>query len=442
MNRRDLFEVTSAGKLRFHFHKGQLQAWNALKRFILVLAGTQGGKTSFGPIWLWREMQQKGPGDYLVVAPTFPLLELKLLPEFKNLFEDLLQLGRYVGSPTRKFTLSREGALRLWGADPGTPTNVYFGHAQDPSGLESATAKAAWLDEAGQKKFKQGSFEAILRRLALHEGRVLITTTPYYHGWLKRLLHDAALKGDPDTDLIRFESRMNPLFSPAEWERAKARLPTWRFDMFYRAMFTKPAGLIYEDFDEDLHVTEPFEIPSHWPRAWGFDFGGVNTACIKFALQPGTDTLFAYEAYKAGGKTAAQHAALLTHDDQLPTWSVGGAWSEDNWRTEFTAAGLQIDRPPIRDVEVGINRVTAQLKQSERIKIFSTLELLFQELRTYSRKLDDNNNPLEAIEGKSQYHLLDGWRYIASQLEHDDQPLSAAATLSALRAGNQRQERR
>src|SRR5918997_5523944 len=96
---RDLIETTDDGRLRLHMHPGQLQAWESLKRFVVVLAGTQGGKTSFGPHWLYREIQRQGPGDYMVVTPTFQLLELKALPEFKKLFESLLRLGRYVASP-------------------------------------------------------------------------------------------------------------------------------------------------------------------------------------------------------------------------------------------------------------------------------------------------------------------------------------------------------
>src|SRR5262245_63080665 len=69
--------------LAYHFHPGQQLAWDSRKRFVLVLAGTQGGKTSFGPLWLNREIQEKGPGDYMVVTPTFPLLNLKALPEFR-----------------------------------------------------------------------------------------------------------------------------------------------------------------------------------------------------------------------------------------------------------------------------------------------------------------------------------------------------------------------
>src|SRR5262245_23420945 len=90
-----LVEVKPDGALRLNFHEGQLRAWDSQKRFVVVLAGTQGGKTELGPFWLHREIQAKGPGDYLCVAPTYPLLEKKMLPAFLALFEERLRWGRY-----------------------------------------------------------------------------------------------------------------------------------------------------------------------------------------------------------------------------------------------------------------------------------------------------------------------------------------------------------
>src|SRR5688572_17260213 len=140
----ELMEIVTEGqaaRMRLNFHKGQWQAWQSLARFVVVLAGTQGGKTSFGPHWLYREIQRRGPGDYMVVTPTFQLLELKALPEFRKLFESVLRLGRFVASPVRKFVFSEGGERRTFGAKQKTPTVVYFGYAADPESLESATVK-------------------------------------------------------------------------------------------------------------------------------------------------------------------------------------------------------------------------------------------------------------------------------------------------------------
>ena len=432
--RSELAEVLPGGKLRLHLHAGQRRAWASRRRFVCVLAGTQGGKTSFGPHWLYREICRRGPGDYMVVTPSFPLLELKALPEFRRLFEQQLQLGRYVASPIRKFTFSQAGGARTFGKGylaSESPVHVYFGHAADPESLESATAKAAWLDEAGQKNFKLASWQAILRRLSLAEGRALITTTPYSLGWLKSEMWDRWKAGDPLVEVIRFESITNPAFPRAEYERAKANLPRWKFDLFYRAMFTRPAGLIYDAFDEEQHLAPRFTLPATWPRFLGLDFGGVHTAGMFYAQEPSTGRLYAYREYLHGGRTAEEHARALLAGEPMTPQCVGGSKSEGQWRREFQKGGLPVRSPMISEVEVGIDRVYAWHKgQPAQLFVFDDLQGYLEEKRTYSRVLDASDQPTEAIEDKASYHRLDAERYILGWLA--DKATVQAGSLDAL----------
>ncbi len=385
----------------YNFHSGQEQAWDGAKRFTLVLAGTQSGKTALGPLWLHREISRRGPGDYMVVTPTYPLLNLKALTEFKAHFQRRLGLGEY-SSTARTFTY-HDGSVR-----------VLFGYASDPDSLEAATAKAVWLDECGQKKFRLGSWEAIQRRLSIHQGRALLTTTPYDLGWLKQRLHDpweAAGRDHPEIDVIGFSSLANPAFPRDEYERARRELPRWRFDLFYRGVFTRPAGLIYDCFLPDKHTCPRFAIRNDWPRFLGLDFGGVNTAGVFFAEDPGNGRLYAYREYHAGGRTAAQHTAeLLKGEPGLPV-AAGGAKSEGQWRDEFAAAGLPVHEPDVADVEVGINRVYGAIAAG-KLFVFNDLVGLLDELGSYSREVDDAGEPTEKIEAKEQYHRLDAVRYI------------------------------
>lgn len=420
----ELMEVTSDGRLRLHFHSGQWKAWESRKRFVVVLAGTQGGKTSFGPHWLYREIKEKGPGDYMVVTPTFQLLELKALPELRKLFETILNLGRYVASPVRKFVFSEEGEIKTFGQKQSAPTTVYFGYAADPESLESATVKAAWLDEAGQKKFKLGSWEAVLRRLSLAVGRVLITTTPYDLGWLKQKLWDKWKAGEQDVEITRFDSTENPSFPKEEFERARRDLPGWKFDLFYRAIFTKPAGLIYDSFNEEMYKIPRFGIPDTWPRYLGLDFGGVNTAGLFYAEDPQSKRLYLYREYKAGGRTALEHTYhLLKGEPMIPT-CVGGSKSEGQWRQEFRSggvvngekvSGLPVQEPQISDVEVGIDRVYGVHKRGE-LFVFDDLSGYLEEKQTYARELDQNGEPTEKIEDKQTFHFMDAERYIIGWL--------------------------
>ena len=399
------------GRLIVSPHAGQARAWRSTRRFIWMLAGTQGGKTSFGPLWLHREIQRRGPGDYLGITATFPLLKLKMLPEFLRLFQHTLHLGQWKAAD-RVFEFH------------GGETRVIFGSAINPESLESATAKAAWLDEAGMDDFRLESWEAIQRRLSLHQGRALGGTTLYNLGWLKQQVYDPWRGGDTTHDVIQFESTVNPLFPRAEYERAKAALPTWKFNLFYRGQFDRPAGLIYSDFTdayrhEGGHKVAPFDIPPEWPRYTGVDFGAVNTARIHLALDPAANVYYLYGESHEGGKTTAQHAAealsALEGTNAVSWW--GGAKSETQQRMDWGAAGVPLQAPMVPDVEAGIDRVISLFK-TMRLYVFDSCRGVLDELGTYSREVDEMGQPTEKIKDKERYHRLDALRYASQGLDY------------------------
>src|SRR5258706_13351880 len=86
-------------KLTLSLHPGQTQAHDSIKRFVFIIAGTQSGKTSYLPLWLDREIKEKGTGDYLAVTATYDLLKLKFMPELLKYF--VLIFGQYESKSER-----------------------------------------------------------------------------------------------------------------------------------------------------------------------------------------------------------------------------------------------------------------------------------------------------------------------------------------------------
>ena len=422
-----------SGRWRFCPHDGQRRALDSRARFVLVLAGWQSGKTVIGPRWLLEEIVKCGPGDYLVASPTFALMDVKVVPEYWRLFQSRLRLGTMRESPRPRFTFSEQGRQYLasinpaaW-SDTSTETIIRFGHAKDPDSLESATYKAAHLDEPGQKAFKRASFETIESRVAVHQGRVLMTSRPYYIGWLKAEIYDRWKAGDPDYEVINFSSVDNPAFPREEFERQRRKLPGWKFRMKYLGQFERPAGMIYSNFSRATHCIARFPIPEEWDRFMGLDFGGVNTAAVYLAREPGPPKscrYILYRGYLSGKMTKTQHrTAMLRGEPGIPT-AVGGSWSEDQWRLDFAEAGLYVECPPIKGVEEGIERVFELLGGDRdvdeplkiRLVIFDDLEEIIDQLESYSRVLGPDEEPTDKIENKEIYHYLDGLRYIAAEI--------------------------
>ncbi len=394
------------------FHPGQLEAWKRTEDSVLLLCGTQSGKTVFQPWWMLREMQMKGPGDYGAASPTFKLMYRKLLPEYRRVFTSL-GLGRFVESPVPRFEFSQEGLYKVFGrADEGC--TLHFCHASNSDSLESMTLRGFASDECGQRAFAATSFEAIERRLAISGGRHLMGSTPYDWGYLKTNIYDRWINGDRAIAVINFSSLMNPTFPLERYERARERMPTWRFEMMYDGKFTKPAGMIYDCFDPEHHCVKRFPIPDYWRRYVGLDFGVVNTAGVYAAFDPVKDRYVVYRTYHKGSIPVAGptgHVSNLMLGEPAVPHCFGGAWSENDWRDDFTTSGFPVTRPPVRDVEAGIQSVYSLLK-SGRLVLFDDLTKLVHELMTYSREVNDSGEPLLAIADKHSYHRADALRYL------------------------------
>lgn len=391
-------------KLTLKLHPGQTQAHDSVKRFVFIIAGTQSGKTSYLPIWLDQEIRRKGEGDYLAVTSTYDLLKMKFLPELRGYF---CHLFGWEESASEK-TIYKQYKPRMF-------TRIICRSADAEGGLESASAKGALFDECGQDGVKVGAWEALQRRLSLSQGRVLGGTTPYNLGWLKSEIFDRWRDGDEDIQVIQFKSTMNPSFPVAEYERARRTLPSWKFEMFYNGNFSRPAGMIYEDFSE-LHKVPAFDIPASWPRYFGVDFGAVHTAKIWIAQDPKSELYYLYRESLEGNKTTAEQVASVKqyNENNLKGW--GGAKSETQQRKDWGAAGLYISEPPVWEVESGIDRVIALLKE-KRLLVFNTCKGIIDEFGTYSRELDASGKATDKIKDKSTYHHLDALRYVVSALD-------------------------
>lgn len=420
------------GQVRLSLHKAQLEVWDAQRRFVFLIMGTQGGKTSFGPWWLWREILRCGAGDYLAVTASYDLFKLKMLPEIRTVFERVLGIARYwAGDKVLELRDPETGRFWAERADDPMWGRVILRSAQAEGGLESATANAAWLDECGQDDFALTAWEAVQRRLSLTQGRVLGTTTPYNLGWLKTEVLDRFLAGDTDYYVVQAPSIVNPAFPKAEFERARRTMPAWKFNMFYRGLFERPAGLIYCDYDENVHLVDPFPLPREWPRYVGIDFGAVNTALVWLAHDTERDALYLYRESLEGGMTTSEHASKAqshAEHERVVAW-VGGAPSEKQQRMDWGECGIPVRAPVVSDVEAGIDRVIARFR-NKSLFIFKTCRRVRDELGTYRRELDRNGQPTEKIYDKHKFHLLDALRYALDGVEYGGRPMPRERVVS------------
>lgn len=179
-------------------------------------------------------------------------------------------------------------------------------------------------------------------------------------------------------------------------------------------------GAVYQ-IEESRILTEDFDLPRHWPRAYGLDVGWNKTAAVWGAVDRETDTLYVYSEYAQGQLEPAQHAAAISARGKISGYidpAAAGSSQKDGSKLieEYAALGLELEKAQ-NAREAGIFEVWKRMT-SGRLKIFKSCRELLACLRLYHR--DKHGNVV-----KEEDHLPDALRYLVMaapdirHLEHD-----------------------
>ena len=170
--------------------------------------------------------------------------------------------------------------------------------------------------------------------------------------------------------------------------------------------------------EEDSIKIEPFNIPAHWPRINGIDFGWDHpTAAVHCAWDRDSDCFYITKAHRMREATPVIHAATIK---PWGTW-VPTAWPHDGLQhdkgsgeqlaKQYANAGLLMlrDRATFEDgtngVEAGLMDMLERM-QTGRFKVFSNLDEWFQEFRLYHRKDGKVVKALDDLMSCTRYALM------------------------------------
>lgn len=197
-----------------------------------------------------------------------------------------------------------------------------------------------------------------------------------------------------------------PHFTAEMKEQKLATLPVHERDMRSRGIPTMGSGLVFPVKEESILIN-PIQLPDHWPRICGIDFGWDHPfAAVWVAWDRDTDTLYIYDVYREEkALMSVQAHAVNSRGDWVPVvWPHDGLIHDkksgkplaDMYRDEF---GMNMwhdtfSNPPQpgkeegtggNGVEVGLMDMLNRM-ESSRLKVFSTCTAWFEEFRMYHRK--------------------------------------------------------
>lgn len=379
---------------RITLHPYQTKAWNSTSRFVALIAGTGGGKTWFGPYWLYREIAKNPQGRFMVVAPTYKVLMRATASELVKAFQGTDVEGRFLES-RMVYELPTGGI-------------IYFCSADKPKYLEGGQINAAWLDEAGQ--MTRWAWVVMQARLGVSQGRALLTTTPYGKNWLFTEFYKRWLKGDTDYFVVQYSSAQNPYYSKAEFDRMRDSLTPTEFAIRYMGEFDEVEGLVYPGFDKCV-VPEPiYKFNQSDTFVGGLDPGWSAPCCMLTAAVDDKGVVHiideVYESKLLLGSLAQKMNRNATY------FMDPAAKREFEELSSLTGSGNL--RPAINDIRPGIMKVHEFIKQGRLVVPESVAPNLISEAGIYTFKQGK-----DAPQLKGDDHALDALRYLLMGLDSE-----------------------
>jgi hypothetical protein len=215
----------------------------------------------------------------------------------------------------------------------------------------------------------------------------------------------------------------NPYLSKdGRYEQMLKALPDVQRKQLLEGDWDITEGAAFTEFDTEVHVIPPFEIPIGWERVKGIDYGYASeSACVWGCVDPSDGTLIIYRELYRKGLTGEDLAVMITNMELEDPFSVQGVLDTAAWNRTGTTGptvGETLQRGGHKLRRADKNRIQGKIQIHEylrvqpsgrpKIQIFNSCPNLIRELQSIPL---DKSNP-EDVDTHAPDHAYDALRYL------------------------------
>ncbi len=308
-------------------------------------------------------------------------------------------------------------------------TKIGFKSCEQDINTFGGTAKdGIWFDEEPPGEHGFQIYKECRMRTIDRDGKIWFTMTPVQGiSWTADEIYEPSVAGNNNYKCIELSTYDNPHLSEAVIKEIEKDCTDEERDMRFFGKYVQFSGLVYKEFDRNLHVVKPFPIPEHWKKYRSIDHGMNNpTACVYMAVNE-KEEYFVYDEYYQTDKTVKDNAEairLITGGDKIewttidPSTDNRDPITNTSVREEYRRHGI-ITKAFRSEKMSGINRIKQLLKPDEatgrpKIFIFDTCYNGLKEIQRYrwaSHRSSQDVNRREEPQ-KVMDHWLDAFRYL------------------------------
>ena len=193
--------------------------------------------------------------------------------------------------------------------------------AEDPDSLRGVRIDFCVFDEVAFIDKWNEVWKVVRPTLIDSKASCWFISTPNGFNHFKEMFENMAKDGKTvfapsDHVAFHFTSYDNPYLDKDELENAKTTTDEDSFAQEYMGEFRKMVGLIYKEFNRDIHMVDIPPLDSNYTYTRTIDFGFAHkTALIYFAISPVGNAIYAYDGLYQEGLTENQIASVVKDKD-------------------------------------------------------------------------------------------------------------------------------
>lgn len=415
----------NSGKI---IHKKQMEFHKSQKRNRWVFGGNRTGKTECGAIetiWLslaihpFRKNRERT--ECWVVSLSQRVQKevaqskiLKYLP--KNSITEIIMTSG-------KKTDAENGIIEciIVKNNFGNYSKIWFKSCEEGrEKFQGSSLDFVWFDEEPPEDI----YNECKMRVLDKSGEIFGTMTPLKG--LTFIYNQIYLneQHDPEVFCLFMSWEDNPFLNKKEIERLSSTMSSDEIESRKYGKFSaKDSGLVYGEFDTNIHVIEPFHIDADWQDTLSIDPGLSNPLSCHWYAKDYDGNIYVIAEHFAENKTVEYHSQKIKEISKQLNWkktsngmieslidSAAGQKTLSSQKSVvdlFYDNGILVNPNVNKDVLSGISKVKTYLKDvsgKTKLFIFSCCTNLIQEFKTY--RWNGHDAPI-----KKDDHCLDELRY-------------------------------
>jgi PBSX family phage terminase large subunit len=275
----------------------QTQVFNDKHRFKVVNCGRRAGKSYLVSVEILRFATEKEKSIVWYVSPTYKQSKAIMWSMLKDLIPP--EAIKRTNETELMFELLNGSQIMLKGAD-------------NPDSLRGVRIDLCIFDETAFIDKWEEVWKVVRPTLADSKASVWFISTPNGFNHFKEMSE----KTENDWSYHHYTTYDNPHIPVEEIEAMKKEMDQDSFAQEIMGEFKKMSGMIYKDFNRDIHMVEIPDLNHNYTFTRTLDFGyGHKSALVYFAINSEGTAIYAYDGMYQSGLVESQIADVVKTKD-------------------------------------------------------------------------------------------------------------------------------